>query len=375
VAVIYYRDGCVLTGRSRLHSVLRAGLVQFAKYVTVGFMNTGVDLLITNLLVILFQTRSEGALLAISLCASSCTTINSYIFNSKWTFGASFAHLPRYAFARFFGIACIAMTANASVFLFTYQMWISHSEISSLLALNLAKIFGIGTGCLVGFFGYRVGVFEFEGIREFRDRFRFDLKEGRYSLVMQVVWLLCCGLLIRLAYVSLTTALVGPAVNYAWSAENIASGRYADVEAFWSMPFSYWESLFVLTGLQPVYAAIAASMVPGTLLLIPVTVLARFLFGETVAWLAGWMTVFHPQLVEYSANGLPDSLSLFALVSGVTLISLAMSGRTALMRLVTAGGCFALYFSAKMHSLVLIILIVVIAWRGRGGQHCLKIAC
>ncbi len=353
--------------RSSLHSLLRAGLHQFAKYVTVGFMNTGIDLLITNILVIFFGATSDGQLLVISLFASSCATINSYFFNRKWTFGVTSDQMPKYAFARFFGIACIAMAANASVFLFTYQLLISHWEMSHLLAVNLAKIFGIGTACLVGFFGYRVGVFELEGMRQFRQSFHFDTQSNRTTLARQVLVLLVAALLVRALYIMITTAMVGAAVNYAWSAESIAAGQFQEVESFWSMPFSYWEAFFLFLGFAPVAAAIVASLIPGVVLLVPVTVLARFLYGETVAWLAGWMTVFHPRLVEYSSNGLPDSLSLLVLVSGATLLTIAMSDRRGWGWLVAAGACFGIYFTAKMHSLVLLLLIVWIAWRGRGG--------
>lgn len=355
-------------GRASLHAVLRAGLAQFAKYVTVGFMNTGIDLLITNILVILTSANSDGQLLVISLFASSCATINSYFFNRKWTFGASADQMPPYAFARFFGIACIAMAANASVFLFAYQILISRWGVAHLLAINLAKIFGIGTACLVGFFGYRVGVFELEGMRQFRLHFRFDLSRARWTLKRQVGILLLAALIVRLLYIAITTAMVGAAVNYAWSAESIASGQFQNVETFWSMPFSYWEALFIFLGMKPVHAAMTASLIPGVALLIPVTVLARFLYGETVASLAGWMTVFHPRLVEYSCNGLPDSLSLCMLVSGVTLLTLAMSSRRGWLWLFMAGACFGLYFTAKLHSLLLLLLIVVLAWRGKGGQ-------
>ncbi len=140
-----------------LSPVLRTGLLQFFRYVTVGLLNTGIDLAITNLLILFTGVASGGRLLLISLFANSCATVNSYFCNRRWTYSAG--SLPSFAFARFSGIALIAMFANTSVFLFTYQTLISHWDLSHLVAMNFAKMFGIATGCLVGFFGYRLSVF------------------------------------------------------------------------------------------------------------------------------------------------------------------------------------------------------------------------
>ena len=96
---------------------------------TVGVLNTCIDLAVTNLLVILTAASTDGQLLSISLLASSCATINSYFCNRHWTYQADPQTLPRFAFARFFGIAFIAMCANSSVFLFTYQTLLSHWQI------------------------------------------------------------------------------------------------------------------------------------------------------------------------------------------------------------------------------------------------------
>ena len=355
----------------QLPSVLRTGLAQFMRYMTVGLLNTGIDLLITNLLVIFIGATTDGQLLIISLFASSCATINSYFCNRRWTYEVDVQALPRYAFMRFFGIALIAMLANTSVFLFTYQMLMSRWEVSRLLAVNLAKLFGISMGCLVGFFGYRVGVFELAGMRQFRSAFRFDQKTARFSLTQQCLALIMSAVCIRLVYLAITTAITGGAVNYAESAESLATGHFNQVNLFWNSLFSYWEALFRMLGLSVVNAAIVASFIPGVLLLAPVTILARFLYGETVAWLAGWMTVFHPRFVEYSCNGMPDSLILLLSTCGLTSLTLVLSVPRGRKWLFAAGFCFGLYFCTQLQSLPIIVLYALIGWWGRSKESAL----
>ena len=158
----------------------------------------------------------------------------------------------------------------------------------------------------MGFFGYRVGVFELAGMKQFGASFQFDLQTSRYTFLRQTALLLCGAAVVRALYLMTTTAISGVSVNYAHSAESIATGLLTQLDLFWTSPFSYWEALFRWIGLSPVPAAITASFIPGVLLLIPTTLLTRFLFGEAAAWWAGWMTVFHPRLVEYACNGLPD---------------------------------------------------------------------
>jgi len=108
-------------------------------------------------------------------------------------------------------------------------------------------------------------------------------------------------------------------VNYAWVADSFQR-RVSKVDASWTNLFCYWEALFRMLGLGPARGAVVASFVPGILLALPVAWMARALFGSSVAWLAGLLTVAHPRLVEYSCNGYAETFYLFAFALGAAFL-------------------------------------------------------
>jgi len=302
---------------------------QLIRFALVGFSNTAVDLGVTNLLVVLTAARSEIALLLVSVVACSTATFNSYLLNRRFTFRDADGQPVAGSVVRFAAVAGLSMIVNTSVFLFLAKYMPPQLGLPELAAINLAKIGGIAAAMAVSFAGYRFGVFRTDAIKAFRESFRFTTTAGP-SLALQLSILATAAIAVRLGYLALTTAIFGDAVNYSRVAGLLASGNYSDIDAFWSNLFCFWQAGFHMLGLETVAATLAASLVPGIALVVPVVWMARSLFGPRVAWLAGALTVVHPRLVEYSCNGYAESFYLFAFACGIAfLVAVVRNGSVA----------------------------------------------
>lgn len=291
-------------------AAVKRSLFQFIKFGLVGASNTILDFGITNVLFLIFQVTTGFGLTMISVTACMAATLNSWFLNKKWTFKGGDG-----SFRKFFGVAMIGLVVNTSVFLFVARLMTTRMSVDPMLAINAAKLCGVAAALIVSFLGYRFGVFQTEGLAKFREEFRFDATP-RGGVVTQVVVLMVAALVVRLGYLTLTSVVFGDGVSYAWVATSLASGAYDQVDSFWSSLFCYWQALFHWSGLSPHGAAVASSLVPGVLLMWPVTWLARTLFGTPTAWLAGAFCVVHPRFVEYSCNGYAETFYLLGFTAG-----------------------------------------------------------
>ena len=346
------------------------GLRQLLRYGLVGVLNVSIDFTITNLLVILSGASGPGSLFIISLISCLVATLNGYRINKAWTFKDSHATLPPYAMAKYAGVALLAMMINTSVFLYVYQFLYAEFDISRLVGINIAKLAAVATASVFAFLGYRISVFRPAVVESFRENFRFQTSTQVFSLFSQLGVLLVTSITARLFYLSLTTAIYGNAVNYGLIAEAIANGQWALAQSGWTNLFCFWESLFYMAGLKPVTSAICASFIPGALLVVPIAWSTRKLYGEKVAWLAGGLTVLHPRLVAYSCNGYSETFYLFALCSGVAILS-ASGWRIAMNRhLFLSGIALAVYFCVRNEGIVLItVLMVGMIFLGQRAQR------
>lgn len=293
---------------------------QFVRFAVVGVSNTVVDFGVTNLLVLAFNTRTSSALLAVSVIACTVATFNSYLWNRNWTFRVTSAARRRVELSKFFGIALLAMVVNTSTFLFVVRYLPDRLPMSPLVAVNVGKLAGVAAAFAVSFLGYRFGVFQTDALRRFRSSFRFENRRET-SFRRQAGILVLAAAAVRGLYLLLSTAVCGDAVSYAWAADSLASGLFSQVDVSWANLFSFWESTFRLAGLGLAPAAVAASLFPGVALVVPVARLARDLYSEQAAWIAGLLTAVHPRLVEYSCNGYPDTLLVFMLSFGVACLT------------------------------------------------------
>lgn len=132
-----------------LKQVLRFGLV--------GGLNTIVDILILNMLLLVFPTTSTMTLLAYNALAFSVGAVNSFLLNKYWTFrhrqGTTLKELWRFTITTLCGIGWSSLV-----------LWLASSILHPLavnptLWANTAKIVSVASSALLSYLGMRLWVF------------------------------------------------------------------------------------------------------------------------------------------------------------------------------------------------------------------------
>ena len=139
-----------ISGWTRLlRQVLRFGLV--------GGLNTLVDLLILNFLLLLFPTTSTALILAYSALAYSVGAVNSFLLNKYWTFTfrqkTNRSEVARFIVTTLFGIGWSSMI-----------LWLASSVLHPFLVnttvwANTSKVLAIVGTALISYLGMRLWVF------------------------------------------------------------------------------------------------------------------------------------------------------------------------------------------------------------------------
>ncbi len=319
---------------SRLRWLLKQAW-QFARFAVVGAINTGIDFGITNALVLLLQPSSGLALFLISVVACGVATLNSYIMNRRWTFSDAFGPADRAEKIKFAVVAGLSMAINTTTFLFLVRFlprylpeelpaWLGIPGF--ILVVNLAKFGGVLGAFVLSFLGFRFGVFKTEAVHTFRDTFAFPAAPDRGGAV-QALAAMGLAAVLRLLLIVPGAPLSGDAVAYATAARDAAAGGLAAAGSAGFNLFAAWQALLLAAGADRITAAVAASLIPGVLLLLPVVWITRSLYGASAAWLAALFVAAHPRLMEYSVNGDSFSFYLGAFAAGVwALVRLARGG-------------------------------------------------
>jgi putative flippase GtrA len=132
-----------------LRQVLRFGLV--------GGLNTLVDLLILNFLLLLFPTTSTPMILAYSALAYSVGAVNSFLLNKYWTFTfrqrTTRSEVVRFIMTTLFGLGWSSMI-----------LWLASSVLHPFLVnttvwANTSKVLAIAGTALISYLGMRMWVF------------------------------------------------------------------------------------------------------------------------------------------------------------------------------------------------------------------------
>ena len=139
-----------LPGRFRLfRQVLRFGLV--------GGLNTLVDVLILNSLLLLFPTTSAPKLLAYNSLAYSLGAVNSFFLNKYWTFGSR-QQVTRGEQARFL-LTTLCGIGWSSAILWLASTLLHPFLVNATLWANASKVLAIAGTALISYLGMRLWVF------------------------------------------------------------------------------------------------------------------------------------------------------------------------------------------------------------------------
>lgn len=130
---------------------------QAVRFGLVGGLNTLVDLLVLNALLLLFPTTNTLTLLTYNSLAYSLGAINSFLLNKYWTFEHKHP-ISRHEIMRFvITTLCSIVVSNALIWLASNLLHPLHSN--SLLWANASKVVAIFGTVFVSYLGMRLWVF------------------------------------------------------------------------------------------------------------------------------------------------------------------------------------------------------------------------
>ncbi|MBT3355814.1 GtrA family protein [bacterium] len=140
---------------------------QFVRFGLIGGLNTGVDLVILNIL--MFSTGfSDGTpYTAFKAFSFVCAATFSYFMNKQWAFKDTSKEKEVQKFSQFFIVSTVGAVINVSVatIVVMYLKPMVGSEVLSFALSNeiwgsIGALFGTAVGLVWNFFGYKFFVFK-----------------------------------------------------------------------------------------------------------------------------------------------------------------------------------------------------------------------
>jgi putative flippase GtrA len=293
--------------------------LQGLKFAVVGGLNTAIDFLFVNLLYWLFRPEGQSGLLLISVFAACMAMINSYFMNKRWSFssGGGPAKTSASEISGFLTVSMLGLLVNTSIFLFTSRYLSELAGIGGFININASRLTGVACAMAVTFLGYKLGVFDTQSVRKFREAVGQSWLEGFRISWRFLICMILAAAIVRIIFFIMVPVAYGDAVNYYWTAAGIASGNFAEVDWFWHSLFTFFEAMLMCAGLKGVNVMMLSSLIPGVLLVLPVYLASGKAFGKATAVLASIFTVLSPRLIEYSVNGYSESLYLFLILCAI----------------------------------------------------------
>jgi putative flippase GtrA len=137
---------------------LRSGGLRFSKFSVVGVSNAVVDIGTLNLLLWLEPTREPWQLALYNALALLLANLNSYVWNSLWTFRGRAAYDRRQT-VLFTLQALVNMGVSNGLFWLLVRVLIGYQVVSPFVAGNAAKLVSVAIASTISFFTMRYLVF------------------------------------------------------------------------------------------------------------------------------------------------------------------------------------------------------------------------
>lgn len=140
-----------LTPSARIQEVL--------KFVVVGAINTALDLLVLNaLLLATHQGKHTSSFSIFKAISFIVAVVNSYFMNKYWTFAANKTRNARAEFGQFLAVSLVGLAVNNVVATLVFQH-VSIAADSTVLRPTIAGLAGSGAGLIWNYAGYKLFVF------------------------------------------------------------------------------------------------------------------------------------------------------------------------------------------------------------------------
>jgi putative flippase GtrA len=137
---------------------LKSGGKRFSKFSLVGLSNAAVDIGVLNLFLWLEPTREVTLLIFYNGIALVLANLNSYVWNTLWTFRGRAEHDLRQ-------VLLFVLQASVNIGISNGLFWalihpvIVYTEVPTYLAGNVAKIISVTVASTISFFIMRYVVF------------------------------------------------------------------------------------------------------------------------------------------------------------------------------------------------------------------------
>jgi putative flippase GtrA len=150
------------TGNSHIHGaseekMRNRTIWQLSRFGLVGCLNSTIDLLVLNGLLLLWPGQGMIRLLLFNTIAYACGALNSFFFNRYWTFQREGPPNVREG-ARFLLITQAAIGCNDLILWFMGNI-LHPAHLNVTLWANVSKVAAIGGTILVSYVGMRLWVF------------------------------------------------------------------------------------------------------------------------------------------------------------------------------------------------------------------------
>jgi putative flippase GtrA len=137
----------------------RPTIIQFGKFVVIGFANAAVDFAVLYLLIIVTGKATDGPYALFKTVSFLVATGHSYFWNKFWTFRAGTSNGGMAEALRFIGVATISAVINVSVAsLVVYSG--PRAGFSPIEWAGIGALFGTLASLMFSFLGYRLFVFK-----------------------------------------------------------------------------------------------------------------------------------------------------------------------------------------------------------------------
>ena len=138
---------------------LKKGGVRFSKFTVVGLSNAVVDLGILNLFLWLASTRDPSVLALYNGVALVLANVNSYFWNTRWTFRGRAKRRDRRQRVLFTLQALFNICVRNGLFFVLIRPLLIYTDIPTYLVGNVAKIISVLVASTLSFFVMRYLVF------------------------------------------------------------------------------------------------------------------------------------------------------------------------------------------------------------------------
>ena len=143
---------------TRKRDKLRRGSIRFSKFTVVGLMNSVVDIGTLNQFLWLAPTRDPSQLALYNGVALVLANVNSYVWNTRWTFRGRAKHNLRQT-VLFALQALINICVGNGLFFVLIRPILIYTDVPTYLVGNVAKIVSVVVASTLSFFVMRYLVF------------------------------------------------------------------------------------------------------------------------------------------------------------------------------------------------------------------------